>query len=90
MTDGPLGRIYDLDEAAEYLRVSKQAVARAANRHGIGSRFGRDLRFSTRCSPLGRVVVPPNIRAGGLSFDGVCGELSRPLARVLAFGSRAA
>lgn len=43
---GPLGRIYDLDEAAEYLRVTKQAVARAARRHGIGSVFGRDLRFS--------------------------------------------
>lgn len=46
MNAGPLGRIYDLDEAAAYLRVTKQAVARAARRHGIGSVFGRDLRFS--------------------------------------------
>ncbi|MBA4223367.1 MAG: hypothetical protein C0458_21775 [Methylobacterium sp.] len=46
MTDGPLGKIYDLDEAAAYLRVSKSAVARAARRHGIGARFGRDIRFS--------------------------------------------
>lgn len=43
---GPLGRIYSLQEAADYLRVSKQAVARAANRHGIGARFGRDLSFN--------------------------------------------
>ncbi|WP_074471492.1 helix-turn-helix domain-containing protein [Bosea sp. BIWAKO-01] len=43
---GPLGRIYSLQEAAEYLRVSKQAVARAAKKHGIGARFGRDLRFN--------------------------------------------
>ncbi len=46
MTDGPLGKIYDLDEAAAYLRISKHAVARAARRHGIGARFGRDIRFS--------------------------------------------
>lgn len=43
---GPLGRIFSLQEAADYLKVSKQAVARAANRSGAGSRFGRDLRFS--------------------------------------------
>lgn len=46
MTDGPLGRIYTLQEAADYLRVTKQSVARAARAHGIGSRFGRDVRFS--------------------------------------------
>lgn len=43
---GPLGRIFSLQEAADYLKVSKQAVARAASRSGAGSRFGRDLRFS--------------------------------------------
>lgn len=46
MTEGPLGKIYDLDEAAAYLRVSKHAVARSARRHGIGARFGRDIRFN--------------------------------------------
>ena len=44
--EGPLGRIYSLHEAADYLRVTKHAIARVANRHGIGTRFGRDLRFS--------------------------------------------
>lgn len=44
--EGPLGRIYDLGEAADYLRISKSALARAARRHGIGARFGRDIRFS--------------------------------------------
>lgn len=44
--EGPLGRIYDLGEAAEYLKVSKSALARAARRHGIGARFGRDIRFN--------------------------------------------
>ena len=43
---GPLGTIYSLQEAADYLRVSKQALARAARRHGIGARFGRDIRFT--------------------------------------------
>lgn len=42
---GPLGRIYTLDEAAAYLRTTKQAVARAANKSGAGARFGRDIRF---------------------------------------------
>lgn len=46
MTDGPLGKIYDLGEAAAYLRVTKQAVARAANKSGAGVRFGRDIRFN--------------------------------------------
>ena len=46
MTDGPLGKIYDLGEAAGYLRISKSALARAARRHGIGARFGRDIRFN--------------------------------------------
>lgn len=67
---GPLGPVYSLHEAADHLRVSKQAVARAANRHGIGSRFGRELRFTdddlkalleaARCKPhvgLGRNEV---------------------------------
>lgn len=48
MTDaaGPLGRIYTLDEAAAYLRTTKQAIARAAHRSGAGARFGRDIRFN--------------------------------------------
>lgn len=48
MTDaaGPLGRIYTLDEAAAYLRTTKQAVARAAHKSGAGARFGRDIRFN--------------------------------------------
>jgi excisionase family DNA binding protein len=43
---GPLGTIYSLQEAAEYLKVSKSALARAARRHGIGARFGREIRFN--------------------------------------------
>lgn len=46
MTDGPLGTIYSLQEAADYLKVSKSALARAARRHGIGARFGREIRFN--------------------------------------------
>lgn len=44
--NGPLGRIYSLDEAAAYLRASKQAVARTARKHGLCSVFGRAIRFS--------------------------------------------
>lgn len=44
--NGPLGKIYSLDEAAEYLRASKQAVARTARKHGLCSVFGRAIRFS--------------------------------------------
>ncbi|MGX1786145.1 helix-turn-helix domain-containing protein [Bosea sp. NPDC055332] len=43
---GPLGTIYSLQEAADYLKVSKSALARAARRHGIGARFGREIRFN--------------------------------------------
>lgn len=46
MTDGPLGTIYSLQEAADYLKVSKSSLARAARRHGIGARFGREIRFN--------------------------------------------
>jgi hypothetical protein len=44
--NGPLGHIYSLEEAAAYLRTTKQAVARTARRFGLCSIFGRDLRFS--------------------------------------------
>ncbi|KRE03449.1 hypothetical protein ASE61_13360 [Bosea sp. Root670] len=43
---GPLGTIYSLQEAADHLRISKQALARAARRYGIGSMFGRHHRFT--------------------------------------------
>ncbi|CAM5183739.1 DNA binding domain-containing protein, excisionase family OS=Bosea thiooxidans OX=53254 GN=SAMN05660750_04072 PE=4 SV=1 [Bosea thiooxidans] len=43
---GPLGTIYSLQEAADYLKASKQAVARAARRHGLGAVFGRHIRFT--------------------------------------------
>ena len=71
MTDaaGPLGRIFSLQEAADYLRISKSALARAANRSGAGARFGRDLRFTDddvrvlweamRTRPTGDVVRHP-------------------------------
>jgi hypothetical protein len=45
--DGPLGEIYTLAEAAEYLRTTKSAVARIARRTGHCSMFGsRVMRFS--------------------------------------------
>lgn len=43
---GPLGVIYSLQEAADYLKVSRSSLARAARRHGIGARFGREIRFN--------------------------------------------
>ena len=44
--NGPLGRIYTLDEAASYLRTNKNALARVARRTGFCSRFGRTVLFS--------------------------------------------
>lgn len=43
---GPLGTIYSLQEAADHLRITKQALARAARRYGIGAVFGRHHRFT--------------------------------------------
>lgn len=43
---GPLGQVYDLDEAAAYLRVPADDVAALARRHGIGAVFGEALRFT--------------------------------------------
>src|SRR5690606_11479829 len=44
--NGPLGRIYTLGEAADYLRMTKNALARVARRSGHCSIAGRDLLFS--------------------------------------------
>lgn len=43
---GPLGRIYDLDEAAAYLRVPADDVAALARENGIGAVFGEAIRFN--------------------------------------------
>ena len=45
-TKPPLGPILTLKEAAERLRTTRHKVAALARRHGIGSLFGRDLRFT--------------------------------------------
>lgn len=42
---GPLGRIYDLAEAAAYLRVPADDVAALARANGIGAVFGQLIRF---------------------------------------------
>lgn len=42
---GPLGKIYDLDEAAAYLRVDAEHLAIIAKTYGIGAMFGRTMRF---------------------------------------------
>lgn len=44
---GPLGLIYTLQEAADYLKTTKHAVSRAARKAGIGAAFGRDIRFNS-------------------------------------------
>lgn len=44
--DDPLGEILTLHEAAERLKLTVQAVARAARASGHGSLFGRDWRFT--------------------------------------------
>lgn len=44
--NGPLGRIYTLEEAADYLRMTKNALARLARRSGNCSLAGRNLLFS--------------------------------------------
>lgn len=43
---GPLGRIYDLDEAAAYMRVLADDVAALARKSGIGAVFGEKIRFT--------------------------------------------
>lgn len=42
---GPLGKIYDLDEAAAYLRVEPESLASMAKAIGIGATFSGSLRF---------------------------------------------
>ena len=44
--NGPLGRVFTLEEAAEYMRISKQAIAKAARANNLCSIFGRDMLFS--------------------------------------------
>ena len=44
--NGPLGRVFTLEEAAEYMRISKQALAKAARANNLCSIFGRDMLFS--------------------------------------------
>ena len=44
--NGPLGRVYTLQEAAEYLRMKPRSVAKVAKRHGLCTINGRDLLFS--------------------------------------------
>lgn len=43
---GPLGLIYDLAEAAAYLRVPTEEVAALARHHGVGAVFGAVMRFN--------------------------------------------
>lgn len=45
-TTGPLGRVYTLNEAAEYLRMNSRSVAKVARKSGLCSVNGRDLLFS--------------------------------------------
>lgn len=42
----PLGRIWTLTEAADYLRMTKQAISRTARKHGLCTVHGRELLFS--------------------------------------------
>lgn len=44
--DGPLGRIYTLEEASAYLRMTRRAIAKVAKREGLCTIDGRDLLFS--------------------------------------------
>lgn len=44
--NGPLGRVFTLGEAADYLKTTRHAVSRVARRHGLCTVFGRDIRFS--------------------------------------------
>jgi len=44
--NSPLGAIYTLDEAAAYLRIHKNALARHARRTGNCSVFGRTILFN--------------------------------------------
>lgn len=67
MTDGPLGKIYDLEEAAAYLRVSKQVIAKAARRHGIGAVFARDVRF--HADDIRALWDAVRVRAGTTTLD---------------------
>src|SRR5205809_225754 len=42
----PLGQVYSLDEAAALLRQPPRTIAKIARRHGLCSRFGRDILLS--------------------------------------------
>lgn len=44
--DGPLGKIFTLDEASTYLRMSGRAIAKVAKREGLCTISGRDMLFS--------------------------------------------
>ncbi|TIL38571.1 MAG: helix-turn-helix domain-containing protein [Mesorhizobium sp.] len=44
--DNPLGKVYNLDEAAEYLRLSNRKLARVAQEFELCSKIGRDFLFS--------------------------------------------
>lgn len=72
---GPLRTIYSLQEAADQLRITKQALARAARRYGIGSVFGRHHRFTE--DDLKAVLEAMKIR----------GEETNPVAGKAAFQS---
>jgi hypothetical protein len=44
--NGPLGRIYTLAEAAEYLRMSSKIVAKTARKHGLAVVANGEFLFS--------------------------------------------
>ncbi|WP_245423663.1 helix-turn-helix domain-containing protein [Rhizobium subbaraonis] len=73
--DGPLGRIYTLDEAAEYMRLTGRTIAKVARKHGLCTISGRDLLFSEsdilaiwdamRCPSNSPAVAAPNTGTSG-------------------------
>ncbi len=70
MTDnqGPLGKIYTLAEAAEYLRMSSKMVAKVGRREGLASMANGEFLFSDsdvvaiwnamRCLPSNALHAP--------------------------------
>ena len=43
-----LGKVYDLDEAAAYLKIDKRTVAKVARREGLCTIINREYRFIER------------------------------------------
>lgn len=58
--DEPLGEILTLREAAARLKLTPNAMARAAGDAGRGSKFGRDWRFTE--ADLGAIMQARQVR----------------------------